>query len=381
MTEQTSETNIGTSQTSVRPVHGGVRPGDLRALGLKPEDVLDFSASVSPIGPPSGLWQAIMEVDLSAYPDPECLELREALSSHLSPVGVDARAVPIDRIWVGNGSTELIHLLTRSFLSPPRRGGPNTVLQFTPTYGEYSGASRLAGAQVLDLTASGSPPFGWNLQDAARLIDQERPSLVFLCNPNNPTGVYLGDEDVQFLAKAVTATGGLLVLDEAYLSFVADSWNSLRLVDGGNVALLRSMTKDYALTALRLGYMVASEEVIETIAALQPDWSVNGLAQAAGLVVLSDPDYLDRARAEVDKGKSLLRDRLGRLGLTVHPSHANYLLIDVGDAAQWRDRLMRRGLFVRDCASFGLPSCIRVGIRALSDCQRLANAITELAGN
>ena len=364
-----------------RPVHGGVRPADLRALGLRPEDVLDFSASISPIGLPAGVWEAMAGVDLSAYPDPECLELREAISRHLSGTGNTSGVVPIERILVGNGSTELIHLLARAFLSPTRPGaatGPQKrALLFTPTYGEYSGACRLAGAAVINFDADYSPPFRWDLEEAARRIEGERPGLVFLCNPNNPTGVYLNAGDVQMLAGAVGGYGGLLVVDEAYLSFVTDSWDSLGLVDGGNVVLLRSMTKDYALTALRLGYAVASEDVTAALAALQPDWSVNGLAQAAGLAALADAGYLDRARAEVERGKDLLAHRLGELGFTVHPSSANYLLADVGDAARWRERLMRRGLFVRDCASFGLPSCIRIGIRPLADCQRLADAVLE----
>ena len=387
-----------------RPVHGGVRPADLRALGLKPEDVLDFSASISPIGPPVGTWEAMAGVDLSAYPDPECLELREALSRRLSgSADVSSapgkpEAVPIERILVGNGSTELIHLLVRAFLSPPRPGAANCALLFTPTYGEYSGACRLAGAPVINFDADNSPPFHWDLAEAVRRIDLERPGLVFLCNPNNPTGVYLDEGDVQMLAGAVAGYGGLLALDEAYLSFVTDPtenvapypvrgrlnpmgsvprWDSLGLVDGGKVVLLRSMTKDYALTALRLGYAVASEDVIAALAALQPDWSVNGMAQAAGIAALADAGYLDRARAAMERSRDFLTSRLGELGFTVHPSSANYLLVEVGDGAQWRERLIRRGLFVRDCASFGLPSCIRIGIRPLADCQRLADAMGE----
>ena len=417
-----------TSVPASRPVHGGVRPADLRALGLKPEDVLDFSASISPVGPPPGTWEAMAAVDLSAYPDPECLELREALSRRLSGSAdvssppKEPEAVPIERILIGNGSTELIHLLARAFLSPPRPGAANCALLFTPTYGEYLGACRLAGVPVINFDADHSPPFRWDLTEAVRRIEEERPGLVFLCNPNNPTGVYLDEGDVQVLAGAVAGYGGLLVLDEAYLSFVADPWDGLELVGlrtsphargragadaggprfQGNVVLLRSMTKDYALTALRLGYAVASEDVIAALEALQPDWSVNGLAQAAGLAALADAGYLDRSRAAVEQARDFLTGRLGELGFTVHPSSANYLLVDVsrdgpsavspaprrvgddvfsGGGAQWRDRLMRRGLFVRDCASFGLPSCIRIGIRPLADCQRLADAMGELAAS
>ena len=359
--------------TSGRPVHGGIRPAQLRALGLDPADALDFSASISPLGPPPGVWDALRQVDLTAYPDPECLELREALAGH--------HGTEVDRILVGNGSTELIHLLARAFLSPPRQWCKNTVLIFEPTYGEYAGACLLAGIGVSGLVARRERGFRWNLARLRRTIATDRPSLVFLCNPNNPTGVYLEREEVAPLAEIAQRVGSLLVLDEAYVNFVDDPWDSRSLLEGAtaeNVILLRSMTKDYALTGLRLGYSLASAENTANLARLQPDWSVNGLAQAAGLVALADTGYLPAARQAVNAAKTYLNRELNGLGFRVLPAAANFLLVEVGDGARWRDRLMRRGIFVRDCASFDLPDCIRIGIRAMPDCQRLILAITEL---
>ena len=371
MVDQTKATSPAVPAT-VRPAHGGVRPSDLRALGLKPEEVLDFSASVSPIGPPASVWDALEMVDRGAYPDPQCLELREALSQAL--------AVGVDRILAGNGSTELIHLLARANLSPPRPGATNTALILTPTYGEYEGACNLQGAAVSNLAADQANDFLWDLTEAARRIAAQRPSLVFLCNPNNPTGVFLQSEEVQALVEASAGAGALLVIDEAYMSFVDQPWDSLPLLEAGNVVLLRSLTKDYALTSLRLGYSLASEEVTQQMAALQPDWSVNGLAQAAGLAALADSGYLPRAREAVALAKAFLTEQLAALGFTVHPSAANFLLVRVGDAPSWRDKLMRRGLFVRDCTSFGLPECVRLGIRSLPDCRRLVETMTSLLG-
>ncbi len=138
------------------------------------------------------------------------------------------------------------------------------------------------------------------------------------------------------------------------------------------------MTKDYALTGLRLGYSVAGEEITSRLASYQPDWSVNGFAQRAGLVALADEDYLPRAREAVAQAKTYLTDSLSSLGFKVHPSAANFLLVKVGEAAAWRGKLLSRGLAVRDCASFGLPAHIRLGIRAMADCQRLVEAFTQL---
>ena len=376
-----------------RPVHGGIKPEQLRALGLKPEEVLDFSASVSPLGPPAGLAEVLRGVDLTAYPDPSCLELREALAEHLS--GSQAGRITPEQVLPGNGSTEVIHLLARAFLAVGEDGASPGALLMTPTYGEYRGACLLAGGVISELEADRKRGFRWNLAEARRRIagtvanvvpepigvpekpSRERPKLIFLCNPNNPTGVYLGSEEVRTLAQACAEAGALLVVDEAYLNFVDSPWDSLDLLESGSTVLLRSMTKDYALTGLRLGYSLASPEITARLASFQPDWSVNSLAQAAGRVALADLDYLTRAREAVNAAKEYLIQELSSRGFIIHPSAANFLLIQVGDGGWWGDRLMRRGIFVRDCASFGLPDCIRIGIRAQADCEKLVEAVAQ----
>ena len=359
---------------SRRPVHGSINPSELRALGLKLEDVLDFSASISPIGPPEGVWEAIRTVDLSSYPDPECLELREAICRHLSePSGDGARKISIEQVLAGNGSTEIFHLLARVYLA--NRGA---AFLLTPTYGEYEGACRLAGGRALNLDADLTGDFRWDIGAATDIIKAEQPELVIVCNPNNPTGVYLDRQEVGALADAAKDAGSLLVVDEAYLSFVEEPWDSLELLDRAEVMLVRSMTKDYAQTALRLGYALASEEVVSRLREYQPDWSVNGLAQKAGVSALEDAAYLPRAREAVFSAKKFLYDELGALGLGVPRSEANFILVKVGDAPKWRSLLLSKGIVVRDCTSFGLPEYVRVGIRSLADCQRLAAAMAEV---
>ena len=366
-------------QTVSRPVHGGIRPAQLRALGLDPSDVLDFSASVSPLGPPPGLWEALQRVDLTAYPDPECLELKEALA--------ELHGVDTEHILVGNGSTELIHLLARVSCSHSTNDLTSGALILTPTYGEYTGACALEGAQVMEVKACRESGFAWDLGKVAEIVATRKPALVFLCNPNNPTGVYLAREEVSTLTEAADRSGALLVLDEAYVNFVEDRWDATSLLmssAGGNVVLLRSMTKDYALTGLRLGYALAQPRIISRLARLQPDWSVNGLAQVAGLVALGDVDYLPAARKAVGEAKEFLAGSFGEMGFRALPSAANYMLVEVGDGSRWRERLMRRGIFVRDCASFGLPDCIRIGIRAMPDCRKLVEGMKaelELQGS
>ena len=347
-----------------RPVHGGTNIAELRSLGLRPEDVLDFSASINPLGAPPSVTQAMSDVDLAAYPDTECTALREALAAKLG--------VPTAQILVGNGSTELIHLTARAYLN-----SGDTAAIFVPTFGEFEAACQMQGTQALSIVACEDNGFCWNIEQAVGSIAEQKPSLVFLCNPNNPTGRYLGEEDVRRIAVSLPE-GSLLMLDEAYLPFVDSQWDSLPLLDLGNVALLRSMTKDYALTALRLGYMLAPPAVIERVKAQQHSWSVNALAQAAGITALSDEQHVIDGRKEVQVAKRYLLEELGAMGLKCAPSAANFVLVKVGDAHALRRALMKyHHISVRDCTSFGLPDYIRVGIRTLNDCKRLVAALRE----
>ena len=346
-----------------KPVHGGLDPAELRDLGLCQESVIDFSASINPLGTPSAVREAIAGVDPAAYPDRECTALRGALSAHL---GVGAESV-----LVGNGSTELVHLLARAHLG---LGSP--ALVFGPTFGEYEAAALAAGATVSHALAEEGKGFRWQPSEGATLIRQEHPALVFLCNPNNPTGVYLDESSVRRIAGALDSAG-LLVVDEAYVSFVDEAWDSTALLQLGNVALLRSMTKDYGLAGLRLGYLLAPPGVVDRVGSLQPSWSVNALAQAAGVAALGCQEHLAEAREVVWKGRAYLEGELSNMGLAPVPSSANFLLVKVGGATELRRRLLARGLCFRDCSSFGLPDYIRIAVLGPEECRRL---VRELKG-
>ncbi len=353
-------------ETHRAPVHGGLDARELESLGLRPEEVLDFSASINPLGAAPGVREALRSLPPDAYPDRSCLKLRRALGSHLD--------IQPDSVLVGNGSTELIHLIARAFLSP----GDAAVI-FAPTFGEYAAACRLGGVSPVFLPSNERREFRWNLTDAWNLISGLRPSLVFVCNPNNPTGTYLGEEEVREIAESLDGRG-LLVLDEAYRSFVDRRWRSQGLLRMGNVALLRSMTKDYALAGLRLGYMLAPEEILARVGKFQYSWSVSAAAQATGLVALDHPQHVEHGRRIVGASKKFLTGALGRMGLECLPSAANFLLIRVGEAARLRRELLTRyKVCVRDCASFGLPEHIRVGVRNIEESRKLVRALKAAA--
>lgn len=349
------------------PVHGGLDPVELESLGVGLDSVVDFSASINPLGPPPGVREAVAEVDFAVYPDRHCHALRQALSQRLE---VDA-----DHILIGNGSAELVHLLARAYLARDR-----SAFIFAPTFSEYEAACRTACAQIWNEAADEASGFQWNMDRVLSAVGDRHPCLVFLCNPNNPTGVYLSHATVEKIARSIQG-GGLLVLDEAYVSFTEEAWDSRRLLHLGNVVVLRSLTKDYALAGLRLGYMLATPRVVEEVRQFQPSWSVNAIAQAAGLAALDSGEYLDQARVVIGQSKAYLERELCSLGLEVAPKAANFLLVKVGDAAALRLRLLKGGLCVRDCTSFGLPQHIRIGVRRLEECRQLIAALQEvLAG-
>ncbi len=346
--------------------HGGLRLEEIEALGLSKEArsaIIDFSVNTNPIGPSPAVKAALADVDVQRYPDSEATILREELSGRL---GISA-----SNLVVGNGSVELIWLTCLAYLA---KG--DTVLILGPTFGEYETASRIMGAHVIFYVAREGDDYRPDLDEVGDTIGQVDAKLIFLCNPNNPTGCYLQKEEVE---RIISAAGkSLVVIDEAYASLADSSWASEELIRHPNVLLLRSMTKDLALAGLRLGYALANDDVIDILRKVRPPWSANSFAQAAAIASLRDRDYLERSRLEIRTAKEYLVPRLKELGLTVIPSQANFLLMKVGDASTFRGKLLRKGFCLRDCSSFGLKDYVRIGIRTQTECRDLAKAIREV---
>ena len=336
--------------------HGAFDYAELERLQLEPDEVLDFSVNSNPYGPSPLVRQAVAATPLDRYPDREALALRQALASQLG--------VAPAQILMGNGGAELLWLISFTFLERADR-----VLVIGPTFGEYNRVAALMGAKVDCWTAQPAENFTFDPVGIAQQLQRLRPELVFLCNPNNPTGQYLPAEVIAGWAKVNAHT--LFVVDEAYLAFVAGARSSLSL-SLDNVVVLRSMTKDYALAGLRLGYVVSSNRaLIAAITQARPAWNVNALAQAAGLAALSDGTYLQRGLAELGQASRLLTAGLAALGLIALPSTTHYFLLAVGDGRLFRQGLLKQGLLVRDCTSFGLPEYVRIASRRPAENERL----------
>jgi len=323
--------------------------------------VLDFSASCNPLGASPLVPRALAAVDPAHYPDDDCRLLRRVLAKR---AGVAA-----ENVVVGNGSVEIIWLLATAYLRPG-----DTALVVGPTFGEYMRAAAIAGANTVEWRAAEADGFAVHPDGVANAILEIRPRLVFLCNPNNPTGTYLRRQAVAAVLAACHHS--LLVVDEAYLPFVTQSDDLVDLV-GRDLVLLRSLTKDRGLAGLRLGYALAAPEVVEALLAVKAPWSVSAAAQVAGLAALADDQHVARGVAEAAAAKAYLAAELARLGLAVRPSAANFLLVHVGDGRAFREALLRRGCCLRDCTSFGLPEYVRIGMKTVADCRRLVAAVEE----
>jgi len=334
-------------------------------MGLAPEDILDFSVCSNPFMPPPGVRKVFDTIAINRYPDSEATEFRECLSEKLG--------VAPDNILAGSGATELIRLVALTYF-----GSGDSVLILEPTFGEYEVACKILGAEVVGQWGREELDFAHRIEETFDLIRHQHPKGVFICNPNNPTGRYLTRQEVEMVLGA--CGDALLILDEAYTAFVDDSWSSLDLISRGNVVIVRSMTKDYALAGLRLGYAVSNSEIINALRRVCPPWNVNTVAQKAGIAALNDTDYLERCNREIRKAKQFLVDELSRIGFTMVPSETNFFLVKVINAKDFRTALLKRGLLVRDCTSFGLPEYVRIAARTMPECQRLIAAIEAMKG-
>ena len=339
--------------------HGALDYAELEALGLNPDDVLDFSVNANPYGPSPAVRDALLGVPLDRYPDREALALRRALAEHLG--------VSLTQIVAGNGTAELLNLICAAFVRTRDR-----VLVAGPTFDEYARAAWLMGGRVEILSARPEARFSIDTDALGRRLEETLPRLFFLCRPNNPTGRVLPLDILAGWTRRHPRT--LFVVDEAYLAFASDCRSAISL-GADNVLIVRSMTKDYALAGLRLGYAVGHREVVETIACARPPWNVNAFAQAAGLAALGDSMHLQHSLERLDQARSQLVADLVDLGMSPFPSSVHFFLLSVGDAAAFRSALLRQGILVRDCASFGLPGFVRIATRRPDENTRLVAAI------
>ena len=345
-------------------VHGGDWAGYRAEFGC---DALDFSANVSPLGLPAGVAAAITNALPTAdrYPDPLCRELRAALAG--------AEGVPADWILCGNGAADLIFRLALAVR--PRRA-----LLPAPTFAEYEAALQTVGCAVQRVFLREENEFAVTEE----FIDAVTPEtdIVFLCQPNNPTGQVTPPALVERLMRRCAECGAVLVVDECFLDFLPDrdAWTAKQLLrDAPQLIILKAFTKLYAMAGVRLGYALCGDAaLLEKMRGAGQPWAVSSLAQAAGLAALQETAYAGAVRALIAEQRPRMAAGLRALGLRVMDGQANYLLFRA--TPDFGEKLRRRGAVVRSCANYpGLDAAwYRTAVRTAEENTRLLQIMGEI---
>ena len=360
--------NIERIKPALWPAHGGQAAALLARFGLPADHpLIDFSASINPLGLPDWLPERLTELagGLVRYPQPDCRTAREAIARE--------HGVSPKQVLPTNGSAEAIFLTAAA-----HRDRRALVVQ--PTFSEYVRACRAYGLPVRDFMLEG-PDF---CREPAGLADAiEADTLLFVCRPNNPTATLMPRSAVERLLMHAAQRGARVVVDEAFVDLSLDPNESLvpllRRFD--NLILLRSLTKYFALPGLRLGYVLAAEPVVRELAALQPPWSVNHLAAELVAPLLADRSYQRRTRQWLESEQPRMQQALATAGLQVVPSRTAFFLAQPEAGAQATDecfeRLLHNGILARHTHGFpGLDGgWLRFALRDSADNERLLSAL------
>ena len=347
-------------------VHGGDYVGYREKYG---RDAVDFSANVSPLGMPTAVAQAIGEAAYHAdrYPDPLCRELCAAIAR--------AESVPAEWVLCGNGAADLIFRLALSVR--PRRA-----LILAPTFAEYAAALETAGCEICRYELSEQNDFALTPK-FANAID-ENVDMVFLCQPNNPTGQVANRALMRQILNKCQAMGAWLAVDECFLDFLpdGDAYTMMRELGGAeNLFILKAFTKLYGMAGVRLGYgFCADETLLARMRNAGQPWAVSSLAQAAGMAALEQTEYVEQVRLLIEKERPYLQAGLQALGLRVISGKANYLLFRA--TRTLGEEMERRGVVLRGCGNYpGLDDTwYRTAVRTRRENDILLQTLREVLG-
>jgi histidinol-phosphate aminotransferase len=347
-------------------------PGhDLPALRSRfGQEIAELGSNENPLGPSPLAIEAMRNAlaETFRYPDPRGLALKKSLAAH--------HGVGVDRVALGNGSHELLILLAQCFAD-----SAHSIVFSQFGFAVFPIATAVAGAIALRVPAlpraHATAPFGHDLDAMAAAIRGDT-RIVYVANPNNPTGTWFDDAALdRFVARVPRDV--LLVVDEAYGEYIdAPGLSSaLRLADRHpNVIVTRTFSKAYALAGLRVGYLIAHPSVVAVVERLRESFNVNNVALAAAEAALGDAVHLAKAKAWNASERAWLADALSSRGYRVLPSQTNFVLVDLGrDAAPFEKHLFERGVIVRPMGGYGLGESVRISVGSRTENQRLVDSL------
>lgn len=318
----------------IRHIHGG-NAG---------KGILDFSVSVNPFKPletTNGSWRDLRK-ELFRYPEPFCETLKSSLAKSLK--------IKDENLLIGNGSIDLIYLVTRAI-------HPKKAVVVHPTFAEYEYALKLVNSRATSFFMKENDSFVLDTDDLAK--DIPRNGLVFICNPNNPTGKAIERKKLLKLAAACWKKKAILAIDEAFIEFVDRPGEFSLLYDAPknpNMLILRSLTKTYSVPGIRMGYLVGHKRLIEIIAKHQMPWAVNSIAQALTKAVLNDGRYLRKSLRDVAKERRRLYSSLSKMeGIKPYESSANFIMCRINSGSltslKLKEALLKKRILIRDLSN------------------------------
>jgi len=340
------------------------------------DQLIDFSISTNPLGAPETAIESIREnLNLiKHYPNPDPEWLLEVLAK--------STGVEPNNIVLGNGSTELIYLFNEVFLESEYEA-----IIPVPSFSEYKAAIERFGGNMTFLTCTSSKNFQLNVEELESTISK-KTRIIFLCNPNSPTGVLYEKADLMRIIKFAAERNVFVFLDEDYIDFVDDGkrYSMAEYVNEyNNLFVLRSLTKFFGLAGVRIGFGIGSPSLVKFLKKAKMPWSVNSLAMFATAAAVKDADFIKRSRILVSNSKREMREMFKSIPwLKVYPSETNFLLIEItrGDltSTQLREGLAKRGLLIRDCKDFdGLNDrFFRVTVRRPEENKKLIEQIKSI---
>lgn len=340
-----------------------------REFGLDPAGIIKLASNENPLGIPDSAKRAMTNAiaSLGRYPDPNGFDLKTALSEEYR--------VPAAWITLGNGSNDLLELVSLALLEHG-----DAVVYAQHAFAVYQLATQARGARHIVVPAR---DYGHDLDAMLAAIDDDT-RLVFIANPNNPTGTFLkADQIAAFLTQVEQRHGEsvTVVLDEAYTDYLDPElrFDSARWVEQyPNLIVTRTFSKAYGLAGLRVGFALAQPRLTDLLNRVRQPFNVNSLAQAAAIAALHDHDFLKQSYELNRQGKQALEEAFTRLGLSYVPSYGNFVLVRVGDAARINIELLKRGIIVRPVIGDGLPEWLRVTIGLPAENQAFIDALTDI---
>jgi len=350
-------------------IHGGNIAEICKKYSLKEDAIIDFSSNVNPLGFPKGVKNLIRkEVDkIIRYPDSNSSELKRNIAGRLD---IDEK-----NILVGNGSTELIYLIPRVFK-------PLFALIPIPTFIEYEKSLSSLNCRIGYIPFKEEENFRLNINQFIKLLPET--DIVYLCNPNNPTGVLLSKSEVDYLIINAEKRGTLVIVDESFMDFSDDESVIAEIKRRKNLIVIKSLTKFFAIPGLRLGYLVSNSKMVDKINRDKEPWTVNILAQKAGILCLKDEEFIIKTKRFIDRERKYLLAKLSALkGLRPYSSSTNYLLVKILNSGlsstKLYERMAKLGLLIRDCRSFrGLgDKFVRIAVKGRRENKLLIEKIKK----